>query len=355
MEWPQLLAPWITPELVLDNWRERIDRVAAEESAYVAGLPYVKGVAIIGSVGRGTHWPISDVDLLVAADCWDGQDPEGLIQAEEKQRNQKLHAAGVPNDLEAGNWVVQPHELASAVTADDDAFFCKLDHPHWVGIVIKAPGARVVRDFDGQVRQLLDRCESVLFGDRFVHLWLRRATDDVSRKLASAAALMRAGDWSCASLDVLVAADWMTGAMYALWRKLPQSISRGASRLLAAAREAGDQDLGELFLVAARLDEDAVRGRFAAVPPAGRRERDVWLAIRQGAGEDVDALAATRDLLYVSWRVLHVSGDRHSADPYPEWTGVTNHEATVRTQLEAAAEILRRLQSAKTQLVGNWS
>lgn len=78
------------------------------------------------------------------------------------------------------------------------------------------------------------------------------------------------------------------------------------TRLLAAAQEAGDQDLGELFLGAARLDEDAVWERFAAVPKAGQREREVWLAIRQGAGEDVDALAATRDLLYVSWVVLLV-------------------------------------------------
>ena len=64
-EWQPVWPRWLTAELALDEWRERIERVAEEEAAYLAGLPYVSGVAIIGSVGRGSQWPLSDIDLLV--------------------------------------------------------------------------------------------------------------------------------------------------------------------------------------------------------------------------------------------------------------------------------------------------
>ena len=53
--WESVWPPWLTVELALAEWRERIERVAAEEAAHLAGLPYVSGVAIIGSVGRGSH------------------------------------------------------------------------------------------------------------------------------------------------------------------------------------------------------------------------------------------------------------------------------------------------------------
>ena len=39
--WPQLRESWLTPELALDNWRERITRVEAQETAHFAELPYV--------------------------------------------------------------------------------------------------------------------------------------------------------------------------------------------------------------------------------------------------------------------------------------------------------------------------
>jgi hypothetical protein len=57
MEWPQLWPDWVTPELVLRNWRERIEHVAAEEGAHLASLPYVLAVAVTGSVARGNTWP----------------------------------------------------------------------------------------------------------------------------------------------------------------------------------------------------------------------------------------------------------------------------------------------------------
>ncbi len=349
VEWRQLLESWITPELTLRDWRERIARVEAQETAHFGSLPYVKGLAVIGSVGRGTPWPISDVDLLVVADFWGGEDPESLIRREEEERIRRLHAAGIPNDVEAGNWVLLTKDVRAAAEADEDALFDMVDHPHWIGIVIKSEGARVALDFDGYVTQFISRCNRILWTDRFVKLWLRQAIDDAEERVEGARRCLREGDTAAASLDLILAAHGMTGPMYSLWRKLPESISRGVTRFLMAAEEMGEQEIASHFLSAARLNGDEVGERFAATPPAGQRERDVWLAVRRGNGEALDELGATRDLLHISLWVA-VMLDRSLSAPYPLWTGVTADERVVRHQLDAAQAMLARLERANTEL-----
>ncbi len=344
IEWPNLLAGWITPELALHNWRERIAHVESQESAYFASLPYVRGMAIIGSVGRGNPWPISDIDMLIVADSWEGKDPESLIRSVEKRRNDLLHATGVPNDIEAGNWVLLSREVVAAATADDDTFFKMLNDPHWLGIVINSQGARVIKDVDGHVTRLLNRCESIFSGDRFVHLWLQMIMSDVTKRLVAAEDLVRAGDYPLASAKILVAAQHMSGGIYGVWRRLPQSISRGVTRLLAAASTEGDMELGRLFLQAACLNEDDVWRRFAAVPTSGQKERDVWLAIRQANGENIDEPAATRDLLHIS---SYLAIRDETGGPYPEWTGVTGDLTGFHNQLVATRRLLERLQSER--------
>jgi predicted nucleotidyltransferase len=349
VEWPYLLESWITPELTLRDWRERIARVEAEETAYFASLPYVRGLAVMGSVGRGTQWPLSDLDLLVVADFWEGEDPEWPIRREEAERIERLHAAGIPNDIEAGNWVLTSDDVRAAVDGDEDTFFGLLDHPHWLGVAIKAEGARVTHDFDRYVSRFVERCHQVLWTDRFVKLWLRLAGDDGEERVEGARRCLRDGDAAAASLALILAAHVMTGGMYGAWRRLPESISRGVTRFLAAAEEMGDAAVGEQFLRAARLGGDEVGERFAATPPAGQRERDVWLAIRRGNGEILDELGATRDLLHTTLWVA-VTLDRSLSAPYPQWTGVTADGRIVRRQLDAAEAMLARLRAARTRV-----
>ena len=349
VEWPHLLESWITPELALDNWRRRIARVEAEETAYFGSLPYVRGLAVIGSIGRGTQWPLSDLDLLVVADFWEGEYPEWPIRREEAERIARLHAVGIPNDIEAGNWVLTSVDVRAAVDGDEDTFFGMLDHPHWLGIVIKAEGARVTRDFGGYLSRFVERCNRVLWTDRFVKLWLRLAGDDAEERVEGARRCLRAGDPAGASLALILTAHVMTGGMYGAWRRLPESISRGVTRFLAAAEEMGDAAAGEQFLRAARLSGDEAGERLAATPPAGQRERDVWLAIRRGNGEILDELGATRDLLHTALWVA-VMLERSLSTPYPLWTGVTADEEIVRNQLEAAEGMLGRLQRAKAEM-----
>ena len=347
MRWPQILPDWVTPELALSEWRERIDLVSAEETAYLSNLPYVKSVALIGSVGRRDPWPCSDIDLLIVADRWQGQDPERFIRAEETKRNEQLHAARILNEVEAGNWVLLTGDVVEAVDAGEDEFFKKLEHPHWLGIVIKSVGARVVKDFDGQVGRFLDRCDHVFSTDCFTRLWLERVICTTGCELETAARLMKEEDWSNASLKILgITYQDLPAGCYAMWRNVPQSSARSVSRFLDTASDVGAQEIGELYLKAARLTARDVWRRFAAVPPSGKRMRDVMWAIRRGAGERIDDLAVTRDVLNLSLYYIK----NNNTCPLPRWTGVANDAATVRAQFKAAKGIHLRLRSAKLKL-----
>jgi predicted nucleotidyltransferase len=338
IQWPQLLPPWVTAELALHDWQARIARVEVQETAHFAGLPYVRGVAVIGSVGRGTQWPLSDLDLFAMADPWEGEDPEHLLLREETERNRLLRAADVPNDVEIAGWVLTTGDVRAALDADDEAFLRCLDHPHWLGLVLKAEGARVSHDSCGLVAPFFDRCQRARWDDRFLRLWLAHDTAAQRARLEEAAALLMHEDWAGASLAIL-RVDGASGC-YARWRTLPESISRGVSRFLTAAEAAGKRELGVLYLIANRLREEEVWARFAATPPEGKRERDAWSAVRR-AGEQITELEVTRDFLHVSsWMAMK----RDHPGPWPAWTGVTADESAVRAQYEAAAELLRRLE-----------
>lgn len=57
--WEEPRKAWNMPELILRDWRGRPERLA-EEGRRCSRLPGVVGVAVIGTVPRGTVWPLSD-------------------------------------------------------------------------------------------------------------------------------------------------------------------------------------------------------------------------------------------------------------------------------------------------------
>jgi predicted nucleotidyltransferase len=342
VEWPWGLPDWATAEHVLHEWRARIERIAARESAHFAGLPYVTGVAIVGTVGRGNAWPLSDVDLLIMADPQDGHDPEDLVRAVEQRRNEALLAQRVPNPVEAGNWVLLTRDVASAVQRTSDEFLSRAAHPHWLGTILKAAGGRVVGDTDGLLEAFLRRADAERMGVGFVRVWLDSRLAAAQSCLVEAEGLLGAGDAAAACRQVIRASDALAGAAHARWRRVPQRLAHGASRLLAAARAEGEPGIGGCFLGAARLREPEVMERFPDLPPAGRAEQDVHLAVRRGVGEGISELDAARDVLNGGSRQVM---SEHAVGPWPVWTGVTSDARAVGEALGAAREMLRLVAS----------
>jgi hypothetical protein len=142
-----------------------------------------------------------------------------------------------------------------------------------------------------------------------------------------------------ASIEILkMTYQRLSAGAYALWRVVPQRGAQSVTRFLEAARQAGDSVTANLYLEAARLDEATAWERFDAVPPQGRKARDLMWAIRRGADEDVDKLSVTRDILNLSlWKTILSSP---GGGPRPRWTGATYDADQVKVQYEAAHNFL---------------
>jgi len=304
-------------------------------------------VAVVGTVGRGTAWPCSDVDLLALVDESSGIDAEALLIEEEDERNASLYRRGVINPTEIRHWLFTAEHVCRAIEADDNAFYRSLEHQHWLGTVLKAQGGRVLHDPDGSLARFIARLERVFATERFRQLWLRKYVSYCQEALRAAAAHADAGRWAAASSETLrIARQRLPCTAYAMWHRLPESGSRAVSRFLSAAAEEGDAETAESYLIAARLEADAVAERFASVPPAGKKERNVVSAIRRASGEAIDELSVTRDFLNVLlWRpVVRDHGD----GPRPAWTGVTDDADQVRRQLEAIRSLVARFSGELT-------
>jgi hypothetical protein len=345
---PDHLWAGMTAEDVLDHWRERVERVALEESGHFAALPYVEGIAVVGGTGRRTPWPLSDVDMLTVAEVWGGRDPEELIRQEERRRNARLATQGIPNEIEPSGWVVLAQDLRDAVAESEDAFFSRIEHPHWLGIVIKAQGGRVFHDSSGRLQAFLQRCTDTFYSDRFIELWVEKVITYCGRLLSRAENLIRDGSHMEASVEILrTTYQQLPAGGYAVWRVVPQSSARSVSRFVVTAKQARCDAAADLYLAASRLDEATTWDRFDAVPPEGKRARDLMWQIRRAAGEEVGELAVTRDILNLSlWNNVIVHA---TAGARPRWTGATGDAHEVKAQYEAARAFLDWL---RRQLAG---
>ena len=344
LDWPKELPDWVVPPpgIALKNWRDRVARVCEEECAHFTRLPYVKGLAVIGSIGRGDPWPLSDIDMLVVAERVEGKHPSAAVRAEERKRNDRLHAAGIPNDVEASIWTITPEEIVSALAGDVSPMLGKVGELlwGWSGFLVKAHGGTVITDSAGRLARFIERCDEILFRSEFLDLWRQQIVDNMEKRPTDVGDLMAEGRWSMASLSLMRVAHKITTPLYLSWGRVPQSISRCVSRFISAAEESGCGEVGQWFLDAVRLRPEQVRARFNGLPDAATTERDRLLAIRCGSGEDIDEIAVTRDLLHVRFWV-DVARSSQAGRSVPRWTGVTGTPSEVEVQFHAVQRLLQ--------------
>ena len=343
MAWANMWWDWITPELVLEDWRQRIERVAQEEASYFGGLPYVTGVAVIGTVGRGDPWPLSDVDLLIVTDLPHDRDAQEVIRRVEMERRQRLERARIPVEVEAYLWAaIRSDELAQAAGECHAAFLRRVSHWYWRGVVIKAQGARVIVDSDGQLTRFVERCNETVYSDGFLAQWVQTDIDGASENLSRCKEAANRGEWEQASVEGLLATGHLVHGHYGVWRRVPQSITRFVTRFEAAADEAAEGRAAQSFMLAARLGDEDVERRFESQPPSHQKERDVVFEIRGRTEEGINVMAVTRDLLHAT---AHIGRKAATSGPDDGWEHIAHNRRTVETQLDALEELLGRLRS----------
>ena len=340
---------WLTPELALGDWQSRIDRVAERESAYFARLPYVKAVAVIGSVGRGQPWPLSDVDLLIVTDLPGDTDAQEVVREVEVVRRKRLEDARIPVEVEAYLWAaLRLAELAEACEEDDDSFLDRMKHWYWRGIVIKSQGARVVKDTAGCLTRFLERSHEVFRSPRFLDLWLGIELEQASHAMESGMGAMRQKDWKQGAYELLSATGNLMSGCYAVWRFAPLSLMRCITMFQKAAEAEASQPLVGWVVLLARLQEGDCWKRFKSLPEAARREIEVVYQIRKETEPGVTKLSVVRDMLHAT---AQIARKNPASGTWDGWEHLDHSRPSVEVQNDAAQQFHQYLLTAKQSLL----
>jgi predicted nucleotidyltransferase len=348
MGFANMYFDWLTPELALDDWRARIERVAEEESRFFAQLPYAKAVAVIGSVGRGEPWPLSDVDLLLITDLPGDTNAQAVVGEVEAERRKRLEDARIPVEVEADLWAaLRLTELAEACQEDDDSFLHRMEHWYWRGIVTKSQGARVVKDTSGYLKRFLERSKDLFKSSRFRDSWLGVELGEASDAVQSGTEAIRQQDWQEAAWKLLSLTGNIICGCYAAWSVGPQSLVRCITMFEKVAEAEASQPLASLVTRLARLDEADCSSRLDSLPAAGRHEIDVVYEIRRETESGVSRLSVARDMLHATAQIQRKSP---TSGTWDGWEHLDHHGSSVGTQRDAAQQLIGYLHEAKDSL-----
>lgn len=271
----------------LRGWRARLDARAEEAATAVGEIPGVVGVVLGGSYGRGEHWPLSDLDLIVVGAGRPVEDVAEEVDRCAYQLSEMWGTSGRYTAVDAGRLTFDAGEVG-----EPGDLAARMDDHRWLHGLDKVYGGRPARDEGGVASALLRLSADKRFDDavvgRRVEAWLGTA----QRSLADAE--RRAGeDATGAWIAVRQAATAIAEVATERWGERAGSLGRYWTLFEARAHRHGDPAFADRLLTAAHAHP---------VPPA---EVPEWLADRIALshearlliGEDVTPEQNARDNL----------------------------------------------------------
>ncbi|SDT69673.1 Nucleotidyltransferase domain-containing protein [Jiangella sp. DSM 45060] len=308
----------------LRHWRARLAARAEEAATAVGAIPGVAGVVLGGSFGRGEHWPLSDLDLIVVGAGRPVADLAAEVDQCAYQLSEMWGTSGIYTAVDAGRLTFDAGELSG-----DPAE--RMDDHRWLHGLDKVYGGRPARDDDGVASALLElsarrRFDEAVVGRR-VEAWLataQRALADAQRRADD--------DATAAWIAVRQAATAIAEVATERWGERAGSLGRYWTLFEARARRHGDPAFADRLLTAAHAH------------PAPRADVPEWLAdrialsyeARQLVGEDVTPEQNARD------NHLAYAGLYHRRFPRSAYTWMRPPpDADVRAAVGALRELAR--------------
>ena len=102
--------------------------------------------------------------------------------------------------------------------------------------MVNSNGARVFKDFDGRIRAFSDRCESIIWEDSFIRLWLGRTVNGIHRNVAEAREQLHRHELELASERLLFASQQVS---WGLLRDVVHLVYDGLPRIEGSTAENG--------------------------------------------------------------------------------------------------------------------
>lgn len=140
----------------LMDWRSRARSRTNEAVRAVAQVPGVVAVAVGGSVGRGEHWPLSDIDLIAVSEARSPQDVAAEVDMCAYQMSEMWGSSGIYTAVDAGKLTFDLTEADALLSGSADNTAAAFSDPRVFHGIDKMFGGYAAHDPQGIGAALLD-------------------------------------------------------------------------------------------------------------------------------------------------------------------------------------------------------
>jgi predicted nucleotidyltransferase len=277
----------ITSDPRLLGWRDRLAARAEEALDALAAVPGVVGLVLGGSYGRGEHWPLSDLDVMVVSSGRPVPDVAGEIDRCAYQLSEMWGSSGIYTSIDAGRLTFDEAEVR-----EPGDLRTRMDGDRWLHGLDKVYRGKACRDDGGAAAALLALSTRWRFDpaivDRRIEAWLAAV-----QQLLSNAERLAENDRIGAWIAIRRAASGLAEVATERWGERAGSLGRYWTLFEARARRHGESAFAGQLLEAAH----ALPARTEDIPEWLADRIGLSYAARQLIDEDVTSEQNARDNL----------------------------------------------------------
>jgi len=321
----------------LADWRavlsRRIEQVR-KELTEIDGLP---AAVLSGSHGRGSPWPLSDIDVILIAETGREEEVREAVEAVRVRLIAAWAKEGWWTGLDAGRLLFSVDEV-DRVAADGRTPVLALDDSRWFHTMDKAFGGRpLLDDAEGRAARLATWATTSRFDPEVVRERSFRLWQEATAALEAGHQAADVGDSLRGTLALWRVVQLIQIAMMGRWGLRDNSLGRFGSRFAAAAAERGLTSVAAELDALSGLDAESVLRRGLVAPAWVSLRHDRSFRARREIGEEIDALADLRDTLRVSARYDAL---KYTGPDFPNWLEVVTERDDLRRRLDTVGWIV---------------
>ena len=323
------------------HWRALHAERLEEAVAVLGAVSGVRGLVLGGSVARGEHWPLSDIDILP---IWkSGAIDDDAMSRAQAQMVDWWAASGRAQTLDVSWLRFDDAEVVTALKSGPELAAHRMSDLRWFHGLDKMYGGRGVADPDGVAGDFVAWATDVRFEPEVVAARSRHWRSVVADERDRAVAARVDGRLDRSTLHLREAAGALRLVLLESWGKRLSSMGREWTIWERAAREHGAEDLAiELADVAAASPKGALER--AAEAPIWLQERiALAFAGRLEVGESVTEAESARD--QIAAYAVHVPKRRKP--PFAPWLRIPEPDLSDRlARLDATIEWAHEFEGA---------
>ncbi|GAA5023051.1 nucleotidyltransferase domain-containing protein [Actinopolymorpha pittospori] len=281
----------------LRDWENRLARRAEEAVEALGAVPGVAGLVVGGSLGRGEHWPLSDIDIMVVCSGRSVEETAAEVDLRAYQLSEMWGVSGIYTGVDAGRLTFDEADVLSAASEGRTAVRERMSDPRWLHGVDKIHGGFARRDPRGVAQAFLDWSSRSRFEPGVVDARIAGWFEQARQATTQAERLLVTGDPTGAWISIRRAGTALAEVATERWGQRAGSLGRYWTLFEARAKQHGDPAVAEGILRAVHAEAD----EFSAVPHSTPEWLEDRIALsysaRRLAGEDVTPAQNVRDNL----------------------------------------------------------